>query len=158
MAKHDPKELIADLITGRIDSEALLQLQRKEKDPGRLSTICQIYQEMLGWPEPVVGLVQEHLLLVDAGSGERTVRCTCVYDFGDCRRNWKEGALVYERHPRDGQIYTGPRGADPDWMVLREFYCPGCSVQLDVEMVPPGYPFIFHFLPADVETDQETAG
>lgn len=44
-------------------------------------------------------------------------------------------------------MYRGPRIADPDWSVLREFYCPGCATQLDVEVVPQGYPFIFNVEP-----------
>jgi len=44
----------------------------------------------------------------------------------------------------------GPRAAGPAWTVLREFYCPGCATQLDVEVVPRGYPFVFNFVP-DIE-------
>jgi len=32
-------------------------------------------------------------------------------------------------------------------MELREYFCPGCKSQLDVEAVPPGYPIVFNFLP-----------
>lgn len=149
MAKSDSVEVIEDLIGGSIDRETLAQLQRGEKDPDRLAIICRLYREKLGWSEPVVGLVQEHLLLVRGAHGSTTVRCICGHDFGDCQKNWKESALVFEREPRDGEVYVGPRGADPDWMLLREFYCPGCVAQLDVEMVPPGYPFIFHFRPSE---------
>jgi acetone carboxylase gamma subunit len=39
------------------------------------------------------------------------------------------------------------RAADPAWTVLREFSCPGCAAQLDVEVVPRGYPFVFNFVP-----------
>ncbi|MHA1329265.1 MAG: acetone carboxylase subunit gamma [Promethearchaeota archaeon] len=38
-------------------------------------------------------------------------------------------------------------GSDPEWMELREYYCPGCFTLLDTESVPPGYPVIFNFLP-----------
>lgn len=37
--------------------------------------------------------------------------------------------------------------ADPEWSVIREYYCPECNIQLEVEAVPPGYPVIFDFLP-----------
>ena len=77
-------------------------------------------------------------------------RCDCGQEFGDYRRNWKESSLVYERNPLDGRVYRGPRAADPAWTVLREFYCPGCATQLDVEVVPRGYPFVFNFVP-DIE-------
>ena len=35
-------------------------------------------------------------------------------------------------------------------MELREYYCPGCLRQLEVEALPPGYPVVHEFLP-DVE-------
>ena len=30
---------------------------------------------------------------------------------------------------------------------MREYYCPGCGVQLEVETLPVGYPAVFEFLP-----------
>ena len=40
---------------------------------------------------------------------------------------------------------------DPEWMELREYFCPACWCLLEVEAVPPGYPVVFDFLP-DLET------
>jgi len=81
---------------------------------------------------------------VEKGDG-LVVKCTCGYEFGDARKNWKYEALVYDRNPKD--IYPGIAGVDPEWCIYREFYCPDCGVQLDVEAVPPGIPFIFSFEP-----------
>ena len=39
---------------------------------------------------------------------------------------------------------------DPAWQELREFYCPSCARQLEVEAVAPCYPVVHEFLP-DVE-------
>jgi acetone carboxylase, gamma subunit len=144
------KNQIADLMAGRLSSDDLQRLQRQPKDAGRAALVRQVVQERLGWAEPVLLCLQEHLYIV----GERataTVRCDCGHDFGDYRRNWKEAALVFERDPGDGLVYRGPRAASADWNVLREFYCPGCAVQLDVEVVPRGYPFVFNFLPEESE-------
>lgn len=146
MPVNDSREVIVDLLDGKLSSADLLSLQKGEKDPSRLQKILEVLQERTGWEDRIVGLVQEHLCIVNA-DGERRVRCLCGQDLGNVRTNWKEHALVYERHPRDHVIYVGPRGADPDWMLLREFYCPGCGTQLDVEMVPPGYPFIQNYQP-----------
>jgi len=41
--------------------------------------------------------------------------------------------------------------SDPEWMALREYYCPGCYALLEVEMAPPGYPIVHDFQP-DIET------
>ena len=56
---------------------------------------------------------------------------------------------MYIRDTREklDAIYPGHRKCDPEWMELREFYCPGCATQLEVEAVTPGYPLIFDFLP-----------
>ena len=61
-------------------------------------------------------------------------------------------ALVFVRDDPDtmGEIYPGFAGPDTDWSELREFYCPSCARQLEVEAVPPGYPVLHEFLP-DIE-------
>lgn len=140
------RKMISDLLDGKLDEGTLQTLQKEEKDPERLQKIAAILQASTGWDTPIVGLIQEHLVVVRTDEG-LYVRCLCGHMYGPVEENWKEYALVYERPPRDGKVYRGPRGADPDWMVLREFYCPGCAAQLEVEMVPPGYPFIFNYRP-----------
>lgn len=140
-----PTEMIRDLVEGRLPLDEVQRLQR-DKDPDRFEKVRAIEQERVAWDDPILVCLQEHLYVVDK-AGERIVKCTCGQEFGDYRRNWKETALVHERHPQDGEIFVGPRGADPDWQLLREFYCPGCATLLDVEPVPIGYPFIFNFLP-----------
>ena len=49
------------------------------------------------------------------------------------------------------ELYPPMMHCDPEWMELREFFCPGCSSLLEVEAVPPGYPLLFDFQP-DLET------
>lgn len=143
------KDVIRDLIDGRLDSDRLQAIQRDEKDAYRRELVIELSQERVAFDEPILVCLQEHLFVVDKGDGaEPAVKCDCGHEFGPYTRNWKEAALVRQRDdPRDGSVFVGPRGADPDWMVLREFYCPGCAAQLDVEMVPPGYPFIENFVP-----------
>lgn len=144
-----PIEMIRDLIEGRLPLDEVQKLQR-EKDRLRFEKVQVIEQERVRWKDRILVCLQEHLYVVETAGGDRVVKCGCGQEFGDYRQNWKEEALVYERDPQDGQIYVGPRGADASWQLLREFYCPGCAVLLDVEPVPIGYPFIFNFLP-DVE-------
>jgi acetone carboxylase gamma subunit len=141
-----PKDLLRDLLDGKLSPERIREIQRAPKDPDRFAKIVAIEQERVAWPERILVCLQEHLYVVDK-QGERIVRCSCGHEFGDYRTNWKEAALVYERDPQDGEVYARTRAADPEFMVLREFYCPGCATQLEVEAVPPGYPFIFSFLP-----------
>jgi len=143
---HDwSKEMIRDLFAGRLSEEESREIHR-HKDENRFQKVIEIEQERLGWAEPILVCLQEHLYVVQTGHG-RVVRCECGHEFGDYRHNWKCNALVYQHTPEAGEVYVGPRAASSDWHVLREFYCPGCGSQLDVEAVPRGYPFIFNFLP-----------
>ncbi len=105
-------------------------------------------QARVPWLEKILVPIGEHLYVVQKGE-ERIVKCSCGYEFGDYRQNWKRQALVYVRETEEAleEIYHGPRKCDPSWMVLREFYCPGCVTLLEVEAVPPGYPLVFDFLP-----------
>lgn len=139
-------DMIVDLLDRRLPLDQVYQLQT-DKDLGRHDQVIRLQQDRLGWPEPILACLQEHLFVVQTASGERIVRCDCGQALGPYTTNWKEAALVYERDPRDGEIYIGSHAADPDWQVLREFICPGCATLLDVEPVPVGYPFIFNFLP-----------
>jgi acetone carboxylase, gamma subunit len=137
---------IRDLIEGRLPLDEVQRLQR-DKDLGRMERVLAIEQARVRWSDRILVCLQEHLYVVATDDGRRIVKCSCGHEFGDYKTNWKEFALVYERPPQDGEIFLGTRGADPEWQILREFYCPGCAVQLDVEPVPVGYPFIFNFLP-----------
>ena len=139
--------LINALVQGGLSSEEIGGLQRQEKDAGRREQVLRLEQQRLGWSEPILVCLQEHLYVVEREDRSRVVRCDCGQEFGDYRQNWKEAALIYERDGSGEPLFRGPRVADPDWTVLREFYCPGCATQLDVEVVPRGYPFIFNFQP-----------
>jgi len=101
-------------------------------------------QKKVNWPEKIQLHLQEHLYIVEKGD-KLIVKCSCGHEFGEHKTNWKYEALVYDRNPKD--IYPGITGPAPEYCIFREFYCPGCGVQLDVEAVPPGIPFIFSFEP-----------
>ena len=137
---------IHDLIEGKLDLERVRELQSESKDADRRERVNQVWQARLKWTDRIVLCLQESLFIVQRGK-ERVVRCACGHEFCGYRTNWKEHALVYERDPQDGKIYAQPNAPTAEWMILREFYCPGCGTQLDTEGVPKGYPFIFNFLP-----------
>jgi acetone carboxylase gamma subunit len=140
------KEVLKALVEGTLDAETSRQVQRGLKDEDRFEKMLEIEQERVPWKEKILVPLQEHLYVVQKGD-EKIIKCSCGYEYGDYHENWKLRALVYERDPSDGEIFVGPRACDPEWMILREFYCPGCGTQLDVEAVPPGEPFIFNQLP-----------
>lgn len=141
-----PKEVIKDMIEGRLDPGTLKNIQSRPKDVDRFEKVLAIEQERVPWKERIILPLQENLYVILKGK-DRIVRCFCGHDFGDYRENWKFNALVYERNPKDGKVFAGPHGGDKEWAVLREFYCPGCATQLDVECVCPGHPFVFNQLP-----------
>lgn len=138
-------DVLLELVDGTIDSLQLRDVQRR-KDTGRFTRICGIEQARVPWDDRILVPLQEHLYVVERDP-EPVVKCRCGQEFGDYRRNWKENALVYERDAQDGEVFVGPRGAPAEWVVLREFYCPGCAAQLDVEVVPAVYPFVHNFVP-----------
>lgn len=141
-----PIEMIRDLVHGTLPLDDVGLLQR-EKDADRLAKVLEVEQQRVPWTDRILVPLQEYLYVVETADGRRIVKCRCGQEFGDYRVNWKESALVYDRHPQDGEVFLVNKGADPDWQLLREFYCPGCAAQLDVEPVPVGYPFVFNFLP-----------
>lgn len=140
-------EELKDLIDGKLDPQRVRELQSAPKEADRRARMIALYQERVSFEEPIVLPLQENLFVVQTEQG-KTVRCgQCGHDYGPYTRNWKESALVYERDPQDGEVYPPANAPDKEWMVAREFYCPGCATLLDTEGVPQGYPFIFNFLP-----------
>jgi acetone carboxylase gamma subunit len=137
--------ILEDLVEGTIDAGRLRQLQRR-KEPGRFERIRELEQARVPWEDRILVPLQEHLYVVERAPVP-IVKCRCGHEFGDYRINWKESALVFERDAEDGEIYAPPRGSSRHWVVLREFYCPGCGAQLDVEICPPIYPFVHNFTP-----------
>jgi len=141
-------DIIKNLVEGNLEPDALLALQRADKETERFEQVLAIEQARVNWKDKIVLCLQEHLYIVEK-NGERIVKCTCGHEFGDYRQNWKENALVYLRDTEEklDEIYRGPRKPDCTWSILREFYCPGCGTQLEVESVMPNYPLVFTFLP-----------
>jgi acetone carboxylase, gamma subunit len=84
-----------------------------------------------------------------AAAPSYVVRCECGHEFCDYRENWKLEALINVRDRVEDlrEIYPEKMHGDPDWNVLREFFCPGCKTLLEVEAVPPGYPPVHDFVP-----------
>ncbi len=78
---------------------------------------------------------------------ERWVCRVCSHDFGSARENYKLGALVHDRDPReihqsiiDPERYEYTFSPDPAYCRILEYYCPGCGTQIETEYLPPGHP------------------
>lgn len=148
MSVYD-KETIRNLIEGKLDLLTVKRIMTEPKDTDRFDKYIAILQEKVNWPEQILLPLGRHLYIVEKGK-KHIVKCDCGYEFGDYRINWKLNAVVYVRDTAEklDEIYPGVmKGCRPEMNEIREFYCPGCGVLLEVESVPPGYPITFDFLP-----------
>lgn len=82
---------------------------------------------------------------VDFDSG-RWACHKCGQQLNSAQESYKKGSLVYERNPEE--IYPPVFGSEapynlttkPGYGVFVEFYCPGCGVMFENELLPDGYP------------------
>jgi acetone carboxylase gamma subunit len=144
----EPKDVVSDLIDGRLPWSQTKRIMSAFKDPDRFDVYLSILQERVEWPEQILLPIGEHLSIVQKGA-QRIVKCDCGHEFGPYKRNWKLSAVVFVRDNDEAlaELYPGPKACDPRLQELREFICPACATLLEVEAVPPGYPVTFDFLP-----------
>lgn len=147
------KKEIEDLMDGKLPFSMIHKMLATFKDPDRFDKYVGILQERVAWDDIILLPYGLHLFIVQKADGRRIVKCDCGNEFGDYKINWKLNASIRTRD-NDAElqeIYPEMMHCDPEWMELREYFCPGCWSLLEVEAVPPGYPIVFDFLP-DLET------
>lgn len=148
------------LLEGKASEKEVFRAIVREKDPKvSFDAIVEYFQRKLGWKEKILMPLSKHLFIV-CKDGKPIVKAACGYEFGDYRVNWKIFAKVIVRRTREEmlEIYPYFMHPDPDWCEIREYICPGCGKLLSVEIVPPGYPPIFEFLPDLVTFYEEWLG
>jgi acetone carboxylase gamma subunit len=148
-----PKEVIKDLVEGRLPWDRVKSIISGYKDADRFGKYVEILQDKMPWEEKILLPLTDELYIVEKGD-DRIVKCSCGHEFGDYRENWKMKALVHVRESEEEieELYPYHGAApDPRYCEVREYYCPGCGTQLEVESVPFGYPAVFEFLP-DLDT------
>ena len=145
------KEKIKDLIDGTLPWTEVKDIIRlKPKDDDRFEKVLEILQERVSWDDKILLRISDKLYIVSKGEGERVVKCECGHELGDYRVNWKYNARIRVRKTKEdmAEVVTIEDGIpNPDFMEMREFYCPGRYALLGVEVVPPGYPPIFEMFP-----------
>ena len=144
------KQMLADLVDERLDRHTVKAIQSGYKDPARFDTYLELLQERAPWPDKIVLPYGEHMCIVSAGDGRYLIKCFhCGHVFCEYTENWKLEALIHVRDTEGMllEIYPRMMQGDPAWEEIREYFCPGCCTQLEVEAVPPGYPLIHDFLP-----------
>jgi len=150
---HLDRDTLAALVDERLTRREVKDIQSGYKDPDRFEKWLSVLQERVTYQDPIVLPAGEGLNIVRRRSdGELVYRCDCGHDFCAHNRNWKMDALVYVRDTEEAILEVYPRmaGPDPDLQQIREYYCPGCARQLEVEALQPGYPVVHEFLP-DIE-------
>jgi len=146
--KSCPKEIIKDLVEGKLPWERTKQIISGYKEEDRFDKFVEILQEKVAWKEKILLPLTDELYIVEKGD-DRVVKCTCAHEFGDYRVNWKLIALINVRNTPQTikEIYPYTGAPDPEYCEIREYFCPGCGNLLQVETVPAGYPVVFDFLP-----------
>ncbi|MBK7978027.1 MAG: acetone carboxylase subunit gamma [Deltaproteobacteria bacterium] len=151
MPQYDITE-IEKLVDGRLPWPRVQEIMKDSKDTDRFHKWVEILQSRVSWRERILLPIGPNLFIVQKGR-ERIVKCRCGHELGDYRVNWKLSALIHIRDTPEelAAVYRGSEQPDTAWTQLREYYCPGCGGQLEVEAVPRGCPPDFEFLP-DLDT------
>ena len=142
-------QTLADLVDEKLPRGQVRAIQSSHKDPDRFDKYVALLQSRVEWDDPIVLPFGEHLFIVAKPEQRYVVKCRCGHEFCSYEQNWKLEALINVRDSVEAlrEIYPDKMHGDPDWNVLREYFCPGCNALLEVEAVPPGYPVIHDFVP-----------
>ena len=146
-------ETLAALYDERLSRREVREIQSGYKDPDRFEKWLALLQERVEWDDPIVLPIGEGLNVVRRRSdGALVIRSDAGHDFCRFDQNWKAHAPIFVRDTADllREIYPAMAHCDPEWMELREFYCPVSGRLLETEAVTPGYPVVHDFLP-DIE-------
>ncbi len=147
MGNHQMEEYKL-LVDGLLPWPQTKNLMSSYKDKDRFFKILEIYQDKVKWKDRILLPIGEHLFIVQKNN-QQIVKCTCGYEFGDYKQNWKLQSAILVRNQQEDleRIYPHSDVCDPSWMEIREFICPGCGTLLEVEACSPGYPITFDFCP-----------
>jgi len=146
-------ETLAALYDERLSRREVKEIQSGYKDPDRFEKWIALLQQRVDWDDPIVLPIGEGLNVVRRrDDGELVIRSDAGHDFCRFEENWKAHAPVFVRDTDEllREIYPRMGHCDPEWMELREFYCPRSGRMLETEAVTPGYPIVHDFLP-DIE-------
>jgi N-methylhydantoinase B/acetone carboxylase alpha subunit len=147
------RDTLAALLDEKLSRAEVKDIQSGYKDPDRFEKWLDVLQERVPYDDPIILPVGEGLNVVRrAADHELVIRSDAGHDFCHFDANWKMHApmLVRDSDELLEEIYPRMAHCDPDWMELREFYCPISGRLLETEAVTPGYPVVHEFLP-DIE-------
>lgn len=144
------EQTLGDMLDEKLSRRAVRDIQSGYKDTERFDTWLKVLQARVTYDDPIVLPVGEGLNIVKrAADGEYVIRTDAGADLCRWDDNWKMHTVMNVRNTDEslGEIYPKLGHADPEWMELREFFCPVSGDLLEVEAVVPGYPVVHDFLP-----------
>ena len=118
------------------------------KDEDRFFKIVAVLQDRVGWKDPILLPVSDHLFICQ--SGDERVTTLRMRPF--LRRLSQELEAEGRDHRAQhrgvaARNLSEQRYPDPQWMEIREFICPECGTMHEVEAAAPGYPIVHDFEP-----------
>jgi N-methylhydantoinase B/acetone carboxylase alpha subunit len=144
------EQTLQALFEERLTRSEVKDIQSGYKDADRFQKWLAVLQRSVTYEDPIVMPAGEGLNIVRRRTdGTLTYRCDCGHDFCPHDRNWKIEAVVHVRDSEESllEVYPKMGAPDPALQQVREYLCPGCARQLEVEALPPGYPVVHEFLP-----------
>lgn len=150
------KKIMNELIDGTLEWYQIKEIMSGHKNPERFKIYLEVMQARVKWDDTILLPIGLHLYIVQKEDGKRIIKCDCGHEFCDYKDNWKLHANIFVRDTVEklNEIYPKLMAPDPEWQVIREYYCPNCATQLEVEAVTPWYPIIKDFDP-DIDTFYE---
>lgn len=147
------RDTIERLINDKLTWSEIKRIMSRYKDSDRFQTYRSLLQERVGWSERILLPISERLYVVQNDDQSRSIKCECGHKICDADQNWRLHVLIYVRDSTAAleEVYPGAKAPDPEFMQLREFYCPSCATQLEVDAMTPGYPVLNEFEP-DIDT------
>jgi N-methylhydantoinase B/oxoprolinase/acetone carboxylase alpha subunit/acetone carboxylase gamma subunit len=91
----------------------------------------------------IVGITPYVDIVADKEGKKYAVCSQCGHVHCEANDNFKLHCLIYDRPSDD--YHLGRLAYDKEWCVMREFYCPSCASQVEVEAVPPGMPILWNY-------------
>lgn len=86
--------------------------------------------------------LNEQIEIAGAGAAALNV-CQCGQELGPAGENYKLHTLMREGPVQNAGPWVDPNSIGGDRFVCREFFCPGCLTQLDVEIAQRGEPLLW---------------
>lgn len=75
--------------------------------------------------------------------GDKVCVCSkCGFAYCDAKDNYQLYCLIFDNDPAG--IYQPSLAPDKDFAIYREFYCPGCGTQVEVDQCPQGMTILQH--------------